>query len=171
MNDDSDRVNILQKQFQRLYFDAFDQGIHSRGGIFTAKARERLLGIRKFSGPGQSLNDFRYLARKRVKLALLDLSLFIDSSRAKDVKQVVTKGTLSPFIAALFDTRIGPDAEKAKIAQLFIETGFQYLRSKHTHIPSFQERQISDAIDLSKQLTAFLLPEDERRPYAFTERY
>lgn len=96
----------------------------------------------------------------------------METANDKDLNQVINLDTLRPLVDFILTTGTKPNSEKAKIAQLFVETGFYYLQyNNRTFVTSSQEREIDDAINLSKQFTALLLPEPERRYYLSGEKY
>jgi hypothetical protein len=56
-----------------------------------------------------------------------------------------------------------PDVNRAEIAKLFIETGFNYLSKKSYNVTLSHERTIKEAIDLANYLAESFKDEDERR--------
>lgn len=103
--------------------------IHERGGIFTSKARKRLLGLSP-GRPGwtEETSDFRSDRNHDVKQALVDLEMFIEVADSKDVNKVLNEGSLRPVIAALLSS-LEPDRSRAEIADMFVSWGLDYLVS------------------------------------------
>ena len=150
-----------------------------KGGFFRTKRRKQLLGLLGKSGGRYGKNteaDFWYDVREQVTTALIDLLLFIRTTEDKDLHQVLKKETLQPIVEALFLSYSirdipKPNADKAKIALMFIEKSLEYLRRTTTSLTtSSQERMIADALDISKQLTALLLSDSERIAILMEER-
>ena len=145
------------------------------GGIFTPTTRKKVLGIVKQPEPRVSRNQFWYKMRNQVERALLDLQLFIEVAGKNNVNQVITQETLKPIVEALLfpysmDGDLKPDLNRAEIAQLFIETGFSYLKSmKPENITLTHKDTIERAIDLSRYLVEMFKPEGKRR-YSSYER-
>jgi hypothetical protein len=138
--------------------------VSARGGIFTTKARKRLMGIIGKTGRGRTKNKFWYNIRTYVRQALLDIQLFIIVADKNNLNQVLTKETVEAIIRKLlWDTAnlSDPDLNKAEIAQSIIEWGFNYLRQTMT-ITLSHKRTIEEAIDLSKYLVEQVKPESER---------
>jgi len=126
------------------------------GGMFTTKTRKRLAGILGLAGRDRTKHDFWHDVRKRVKTALVDLQLFIISGKSH-VDKVVTRENLKPVVRTLLWHPVvdkdPPDRNRAEIAQLFIEEGFNYLRSKTSgHVTLSHSRTIEEALDLSNYL-------------------
>jgi hypothetical protein len=161
-NIDGDNTKLLQK-FWNLYRNVDGQKYSARGGIFSTKTRERLLGVKRPSGRGITKSRFWSFNRRYVKNALLDLQLFIETADRHDVNKVIKRTTLQPILDALLNSRDEPDSTRALIAQLLIETGFRYLMQMNRRILlKSQTGLIDESIQFSKQLTGFLLPEKER---------
>ena len=132
--------------------------INNEGGIFVSKARKRLMGLSP-GRPGWSEDsaDFRHDMRTYVKNALKDIELFIEAADKKDVNRVINSESLEPVLSALLRhpvvDRAEPDLERAKIAQLFIRSGFEYLTPVSApYDQSYEHRMIYDAIRLSRDL-------------------
>jgi len=139
-------------------------------GIFSRITRKRLMGLSGLSGRNRTKKDFWYDVRKQVKLALIDLQLFIEVAGKNNLNQVITRESLRPVVEALLWRplvmdkythneeiyRLVPDLNRAKIAQLLVEVGLSYLRgiSLNTEfdIPSPLQKTIEDAVDTSKFL-------------------
>lgn len=161
----SEELKYLQKRFRRLYRTS---DYYAKGGVFNRKKRQQLLGLYGKSGRDRKKYDFWQDVRDYVRTGLVDLQLFTETSDDKDVDMVLNRETLKPVIRSLlfpYSIQEPPKqgAEKAKIAQLLIEIGFEYLKKSTIQVTtSSQERMVEDAIDLSRQLTALLLPENER---------
>jgi len=165
MIDEYSEEKLLQDEFRRLYKHSDFGG---RGGFFRTSKRKQLLGLKGKTGRDRTKADFRYKVRETVKTALIDLQLFIQTAGDKDVDMVLNREALEPVIRALlFPTSVQEPPkqgyEQAKIAQLLVEVGFEYLRKSTVMVStSSQERKIDNCIRLSKQLTLLLLPENER---------
>ena len=168
------RLVGLQEKYRQLYkrpeFEK-EEGYYKKhmrkGGFFTEIARNRLLGVERKSGRDRKDANFWYDVRTTSKTALIDLQLLLETAEDRNIHRVLNREALKPILYALFYSSLQEPpkqgAEKAKIAQLLIEYGLEYLRkSTTTLITSSQERMIDDAIDVSKQLTALLLPDSER---------
>lgn len=127
--------------------------IHERGGIFTSKARKRLLGLSP-GRPGwtEETSDFRSDRNRDVKQALVDLAMFIEIADKKDVNKVLNVETLKPGVERLLWWPVvagnEPDLERAKIAQLFIRAGFDYLTAM-TGYEALYRRIVDEAHELS----------------------
>jgi hypothetical protein len=139
------------------------------GGIFTAKTRKRMLGV---SGPGRkrldtdrSKYDLWYDVRKNVEIALKDLKFFIEAAGDANVNQVITRDALEPIVRELlWDSSIDippfPDRaklylERARIADLFIKWGFDYLSEMNSNMmPLPLKKTMEEAIALSQFLLA-----------------
>jgi len=164
MIDEYNEEKLLQDKFRRLYKHPDFGG---RGGFFRTSKRKQLLGLSRKTGRDRTMADFRYKVREQVKTALIDLQLFIQTAGDKDIDMVLNRETLEPILDVLFYRSVQESpkqgAEKAKIAQLLVKYGLEYLRKSTTLvITSSQQRMVDDAIDLSKQLAVLLLPENER---------
>lgn len=126
---------------------------HRQGGIFWGKTRERIMTKRGLSGRSRAINTFWYRQRENVKTALIDLQLFIEMAGKDQVNQVVTRETLKPVVEALLskpiEDRAKAELTRAEIAQLFIETGFNYLRATQPLPQAIHEtlNNASDSID------------------------
>jgi hypothetical protein len=167
-------MEYRQKKYRELY-----EGNFSGTGMFVMKKRKQLLGIEPKTGKAQTditkktaLANFNYDVRENVKTGLIDLALFAETSTDKDVNSVLNRESLSLLIEALFprpmkDTPKFIIGQKAMIAQLFIESGFRYLRENSKYLTERQEQEIKDAIELSKQLTVLLLPDSERDNFSW----
>jgi hypothetical protein len=170
-----DDINLkrTQEKYLQLYEKADHQGYNAQGGIFTKKKRQQLLGLYGQSGRDRTKYDFWYNTRKYVETALIDLRLFIETSDKDDVNKVITEKALDPIFRELLNTHVyEPDSTRAKIAQSLIDIGFRYLQWMNRNIITDNQKQIIfDANQLSKQLTAFLLPESERRGALFLESH
>jgi hypothetical protein len=129
------------------------------GGIFTKKTRERLLGLRVASGRDRTRNQFWYDVRNNVKNALVDLELFIETTDKDQLDQVLTRKSLEPVIAVLFQgfkaySETEADLNRADIADMLILLAFRYLKEKaRKGISLSHSRTIDEAVDL----TDFLL--------------
>ena len=169
----------LQKEFRQLYGRTENkrsdfivgENFARSGGFFRTKKRKQMLGLMGKSGGRTGENTMVHFwqeARELVETALIDLNLFIRTADDKDVYRVVNKETFQPIVEALlFPNSIQeipkPDPERAKIALVLIIKSLEYLRTSTARFTtSSQERMIKDAVDISKQLTALLLPDNER---------
>lgn len=161
------RLRILQEKY-KPYLSRQGKG---RGGIFTTTTRGNLLGINvKGRKIRDKTYDFRFDVRNTVRTALVDLQLFIETANDKDIDEVINRDTLEPILEALLDHDHEPNSTRTIISYLLIETGLHYLsRMNRNYITQNQQRIIDDAIELSKQLTAFLLPETERNLFSWSE--
>lgn len=129
---------------------------HAQGGIFTKIGRERLLGIaRKYGGnESRTLSVFWSRTTTYVENALVDLDLFIQTAEKEKVDKVISADSLRPIIQDLFWAGEFRDKNRAEIAQLFIQMGFQYLESSLLHsLSQVHLRSISEAVDLSRILS------------------
>ena len=162
---DKDRVKWLQEDYKRRYKHP---EYARRGGIFTAVRRKQILGILRKTGKDRREDDFWYDVRETVKSALIDLKLFSDMVDDKNITQVLNFDSLEPVVEAFLD-RLRKDPNRAIVASMLIERSFQYLSAINGSIimPS-QERQIEEAINLSKQLTVLVLPEDKRKSFVWS---
>ena len=136
----------------------FRRLITRRGGIFTSKARKRLLGLSP-GRPGwsESSADFRHDMREYVKQALIDLELFIETADEKDINRVINVETIEPVINSYFTLDFGPHAErsifKAELARKMVYDGFYYLRvTQYGNVPDYESKIIDEALDVSKNL-------------------
>ena len=169
----------LQEEFRQLYSKSENkrsdfiagEDFARRGGFFTKKKRKQLLSLLGKSGGRTGKNTkihFRHEVRETVETALIDLLLFIRTADDNDLHQVLKKDTLEPIVKALFlfysiRDFPKPDAERAKIALMFIQRSFEYLQKTTTVLTtSSQERMIDDAVSTAKQLTLLLVPESDR---------
>lgn len=160
------RIEHRQKKYRELYGYDF-----SGTGIFVKKKRKQLLSIEaKSGGKTSSKNDrerktianFWYDVRENAKTGLIDLQLFAETVSDKDSNQVLNVDTLTPVIDAFLD-RNKTDSARAMVAYMLIERSYQYLSAlSHSYLMPAQERQIEDAINLAKQLTLLVLPQDKR---------
>ena len=140
----------------------FQPFMERAGGIFGVKTRARLLGIEGLSGRNRTKDDFWHDQRESVKMALIDLDLFIEAADDNSVNQVITRETLEPIVNELLWGPVfippPPDRaklylERARIADLFIKWGFEYLSSMNSDMMSLShKRTMEDAIDLSRLL-------------------
>lgn len=137
------------------------------GGIFTKKTRERLLGTRGLAGRDRTKSDFWFDVRNRVKNALVDLALFIETSDKDQINQVLTKESLEPVVYALlqyYSIWFGkePDPNRAEIADMLILLSFRFLKeSAKGNITLSHERTMTEAVDLSD----FLVSRIKGTPY------
>lgn len=165
----------LRRKYQKLYIrsklvskeDGFYPKLRRKGGLFTAPTRKRLLHIKRKAGRDRKNANFWYDVRETTKTGLIDLQLFLETADDKNVHRVLNRETLKPILDVLFYRSVQEPpkqgAEKAKIAQLLVKYGLEYLQKSTTLVTtSSQQRMVDDAIDLSKQLAVLLLPESDR---------
>ena len=125
----------------------------AQGGIFTKATRERLLGLARPYGGGATLSNFWSRTTTYVENALVDLDLFIQSAEKERVDKVISADSLRPIVQDLFWAGKYNDKNRAEIAQLFIQMGFQYLESSLMHsLSQVHQRSIFEAVDLSRVL-------------------
>jgi hypothetical protein len=138
-------------------------------GIFTTKTRDRILGVKGLSGRNRTKNDFWYDVRERVKTALIDLQLFIEMSKEKQVNAVLTKESLESIVIALLwsTANLGePDTNRAEIARLFIKWGFSYLSQVLPDLMTISHEQTrASAVDLADFLAESSKPKTDRHYY------
>jgi hypothetical protein len=168
MDDKQEFQKHFQEQYRQLYKhpDYF-----SKGGIFKKKRRKQLLGILGKSGrnrplEGKSKNSFWYDVRETVRNGLIDLQLFVETADDKNVNSVMNKETLSPLVYAFLNhSRLyhnnKEDSSKAKVAQMLVEYGLDYLKNSKYVYPN-QRQAINETIDLSKQITILFLTDKEK---------
>lgn len=140
----------------------------SKGGIFTKKTRERLMGIQRKTGRGRREVDFWYDVRESVKTALFDLQLFLEFAEEKNVNAVMTGERLLPLVQEFVSTKypVKKDLRMADIANIFVQMGFRYLYSAKMHeITLSHKRTINESIDLANFLVQSFLPLEQRRYY------
>lgn len=155
--DDDHRKKLIDR-FSVLY-----EG--TQGGIFGTRTRNRILTNKGISGKGRPKNQFWYRHRESVRMALIDLQLFIEAAGDSNVNQVVTKEALEPLVRTLLwdtvypqSTQVHPESsqdlkmKRAEIADLFIRCGFDYLRLVNTDMTLSHRRTIDEAVDLSNYL-------------------
>lgn len=141
------------------------------GGIFLRKTRERLLGTRALSGRDRTKNDFWYDVRNRVKNALVDLELFVETADKEQRDQVLTKHSLEPVINALLISQLSwserdPNPTKAEIADMLIQWGFNYLEAMTKNsLTLSHERTMKEALDLSNYLLSSIKGTGYSRPF------
>lgn len=164
MDDKESRIKFLQDKYRRLY----NHPEYARsGGFFRTKRRKQLLDISGKSGRDRSKSDFWYDVRETVKTALIDLELFIDTARDKDLNAVLTKDSLNGIVSALLFPG-EQNSTKSRIAYLFVRFGLQYLRDSTKYLTKKQKKEINDAIELSQQLTMLHLSDSERPSFYYS---
>jgi len=148
----------------------FNQYLKARGGIFTRKTRGRLLGIPNLPGRKKTTKyDFWHDRRNDVKMALIDLQIFTEVAGKKNFDEVISKETLSPLIKDILSFYGGPNQNKADIARLFIQEGFNYLqRMKPENITLAHRRTIEEALDLSNYLVEVFEGEGKYHPKPYS---
>jgi hypothetical protein len=155
------------EQRQKRYQELYKHPNYARsGGVFRPKKRKQLLGIYGKAGRDRTNYNFWYDVREMVKTALIDLQLFMETANQKDVDAVINQESLNGFVNTLFD-HSAQGFERAIVAQMFVECGLQYLRSKSKFITKNQNQILDDSIETSKQLTLFLIPENQRNKVKF----
>ena len=161
-----DYKDIRHETLQGKYADWLNE---AKGGIFTRRAREMMMGLRRLPIKGQPRNDFWYRNRLYVASALKDISIFAQAAGPENVEQVITLDSLKPvFNSIIWSDITGPEGdivyhEKAEIAQYMVELGLSYLeRINPIYISRLASRVIGEAIEISRYLTAISLPEEER---------
>jgi hypothetical protein len=153
--------------------EKFSAYVPMKGGVFTPATRRRLL---KYSpgrdGQSQSERDFRLRMRRSVKSALKDFELFLATAEQKDVKKVMTEEALRPFVDALLwypfvdsgkpkpknSPRRKPDDVMARVANMMIHRGFDYLGKMKPDLAILSGDQIDKALVLSDTLAGMYLP-------------
>jgi len=124
------------------------------GGIFTKQTRERLLGLARPYGGGTTLSNFWNRTTTYVENALVDLALFIETAEMEKVDEAITTESLRPIFNALLWAGVFKNRNRAEIAQLFIQEGFQFLQgSLLKELSEIHKRSILEAIDLSRILS------------------
>jgi hypothetical protein len=170
----------LQKKYRKLYGTDF-----SGSGIFVKKKRKQLLGLEAKSGGKTSSNkerdrktlaNFWYDVRESVKCGLVDLQLFIETSRVDNIFRVLDNQRLEPIFKELLlsewvNENFDFTSNKAKIAHMLVETGLNCLLSLSTpyYIRPRTEEEIKDAIELSRQLMFNLLTKQEKTDIIWKE--
>jgi hypothetical protein len=174
-------IEDLRDKYSKLYRANYS----SNGGLFTPKRRRQLLGIQGKSGRDRplkspELSSFWYDVRETVKVGLLDLQLFIETSGEQNVGMVMTNQRLaSVFKAFFFGGRLSPDnrpineqdiSSKAQVAHMLVKSGLEYLRAmSQPYLRRKEDEEIHDAIELSQQLTFNLLTDEEKHSVVWKE--
>ena len=127
-----------------------------------------MLGVENISGRDKRIIDFWQDIRDYVRMTLIDLSIFLETSGGSNIEQVITQEKLKPIVETLLWNPVldydKPNLRIAQIAQIFIEIGFNSLRlMKKDQINLSNHNTIDEAIDLSRYLVESLKPESERR--------
>jgi hypothetical protein len=150
-----------QKKYGSLY-----KGNYSGTGMFVMSKRKKLLGVTpKTEAETENMKrkaiaSFNYDVRENVKLGLVDLELFIESSEKKEVDSTVTTEVLTQILEVLL-SREQASNEKLKIAQLLVQAGLRYYKDQ-VLLTEIQERLFKDTIETSKQLAFLILPKEEK---------
>jgi hypothetical protein len=155
-------------EFKKEKLKEFERHVKTAGrGIFTTKTRKRLSGTLGLSGRDRTKKDFWFDRRKEVKAALVDLQLFIEAADEDQANQVINRDALEPIVSALFQEPaalglVDPSQklehpqlylERAKIAQLFIQRGFEYLGNMNLSVMTLShKRTFDEALDLGEFL-------------------
>jgi hypothetical protein len=169
----------LQEKYRKLYGVDF-----SGSGIFVKKKRKQLLGLEAKSGGKTSGNEerdrktlanFWYDVRENVKCGLVDLQLFIETSRVDNIFRVLDNQRLEPIFKELLlsewvNENFDFTSDKAKIAHMLVETGLKCLRQlSEPYLRRKAEEEIDDAIELSQQLMFNLLTDKEKHSLVWKE--
>lgn len=152
--------NIEETPFSEKWVARF---CRDGGGIFTKSTMRKLLGIQKIAEKGKTKDNFWYDQRNKIKRTLIDLELFISVAGEKNVDQVINEETMTPLVNTILAfrfpnsnegyERVKPDPKMAKVAKLFIETGFSYLAyANGIEMTRSHNRTVEDAMDLAKYL-------------------
>ena len=151
----------------------YEKHIKAKSGIFTSKTRARLLGTKikgrepsEFKGSQQEAN-FWYRQKIGIKSGLRDLELFMEGVDEKKVNEIITFENINPLVELLLlrPTRKNSivNLDRVKIARIFIQRGFQYLRKmSKDSIGGLHERAISEALEVCDYLVDLHLPASER---------
>ena len=142
--------------------DKYKQFIDSaKGGIFSRSGRERLAGVKRPFGPGQSKNSFWFKRRNDIKSAFMDLAAFFSVANPENIQQVATLENIKPFIDALFWTDLDDpetkilDSQKAKLAVLLISVSIAFLREGNPIYELYlDDKKFKETIDLAHYLAA-----------------
>jgi hypothetical protein len=171
--DDTERhwMEYRQGKYRKLFGNENYEG---RGGIFVKKRRQQLLGLlaksggrgSKKEGDRKTVANFDYDVRETVKTALLDLQLFIETSKDKDVDQVMNHKALREVVSQLL-THETP--ERYKVAQMFAEEGLKYFY-KSQNATQQQIDDIEAIVETTKQLTKLEIPKEEHVEYLTMRR-
>jgi len=160
-----------QEKYRKLYGVDF-----SGSGIFVKKKRKQLLGlIAKSGGDRNTLANFWYDVRENVKCGLVDLQLFIETSRVDSIFRVLDNQRLEPIFKELLLSEwvyenFDFTSDKAKIAHMLVETGLKCLRElSEPYLRRKAEEEIDDAIELSQQLMFNLLTDKEKHSLVWKE--
>jgi hypothetical protein len=166
----------LREKYEKLYLqskldsqkeEGYYHALRRYGGLFTESKRKRLLSDERKSGRDRKNANFWYDVRETVKTGLIDLRLFLEIAGENNVTKVITTEDFGEVIHTLLYTSKA-QATKAKIAQMMIEAGLRYIKGTSKFITQNQNRTIEDAIEISRQLAFFMLPESERNdPHFF----
>ena len=132
----------------------------AKGGIFSRKAREKLIGKVRSYGKNQTNINFWYDRRNDIKSAFVDLTLFFEVAGRKNVNQVFEDVDIELFLDALLrgDKEFPLDdsnPKKAMIVQKLVEAGLLFLSNNLPHkITLSHKRTIEEAIDLTEYLVS-----------------
>jgi len=162
MGEMNDTAKKIEARFRKIKTKNGTRILDAGSGIFTHTTRKKVLGISKQTEPKTSIDQFWWKRRNEVERALIDLDLFIEVAGEDNINQVITKESLAPIIEALLwhpivDDDV-PDLNRAEIAQMLIQDGFDYLsrgvRPLAYDIPSIAKRTILEAVELSHYLVS-----------------
>jgi len=127
---DEEKEYRLQKMLEK-----YKRHIFASRGIFHSKTRKRLLGQLKLSGRYRTKTAFWSEQEQKVKSALVDLQLFIETAEElhnENIEKVLNLETLKPIVEALLLNPVNrnaePDYSRGEIANLFVQNGFWYLQ-------------------------------------------
>lgn len=116
----------------------------------AARKRQRYLHIRNIAR--KEIADLTRLART------LPRNQFVQIFRSKILRELTETLLWHPVVE-----KADPDLERARIAQLFIESGFNYLRyMKGNRVTLSHRRTIDEAVDLSVFLLESFKPDSEQ---------
>jgi len=124
----------------------------------------------EFKNP-QSKANFWLARREGIKGGLKDIELFIKVADEKSLNMIITFDRIKPLVDALLFSRMKneskPNENTVKIAQMFIHRSFQFLERMNKEmnsdsIGSFNEKAISNGLQICDNLANLLLPIGER---------
>jgi hypothetical protein len=188
--ENEEETKRIQEKYSKLYKN---KNYSSQGGIFTAKRRKQLLGIDRKYGRDRPLESpldlddkhvdanvkanavratFWYKVREPIRNGLIDIQLFIETSKDDEsINMVLNSQNLKPIFDVFFQDWVYEDEQrnaenassKVKVAQMLIEFGLNYLRSKsQPFLIKIVNSKIDETIELSKGLALNLLTEKEK---------
>jgi len=155
-----DYVEAKSDEMIDKYGEFLDQ---ARGGIFTRKSREKLIGKVRIYGKEASRNNFWYDRRNDIKSAFKDMTIFFQVAGKNNVDQVLEDVDFDEFLHALLEgdkKHLLDDSnpKKSFIAQKLVAHGLLFLSNNLPHkITKSHQRTIEEALDLSKYLVSEFL--------------